>query len=363
MSTPGSSDWPAHRLDVKNERGAALFIVLVTLVGLTALAAAGMMITDTNIKASQNQEASANAFYTADSGLQEYLGTKTIATTSDSFTYIAGSSVVAGQKLLDLPNDRTLYRVESTSTYTPPEGGTASRLVSQLALFSTGDLVVKAAFASGSGLQKNGGSGTISGFDAATAGNPDCPSSPTAPVAGVTVPDGGYDQNGGSDVPEGDPDIEYGGTGLETLQSTGVPWDAIVNGGLLTPDYNLPTDSWPSSFPSGTWPVIYADGNLSVSGSDDGRGIIVVRGDMTMNGSFQWDGILLVGGKLTSNGNQTIEGTVVTGLNILLGETPDDSDIGNGNKTFQYQSCYVKMARQAAFGGLSEVPGSWAEVW
>jgi hypothetical protein len=349
---------------VGDERGAALIIVLITLIGITALAAAGMMISETDVRASQNIEASANAFYAADAGLQEYMGTNTFGTPTDTFAYTAGSTIVTGEKLLDLPNDRILYRIESASSYTPPEGGTAERLVSRLALFSTGDMLATAAIASGTGLLKNGAVGTLSGFDTAPSGDPNCPNSPAPDVAGVSVPTGGYTQNGGGQlVPEGNPAVEEVGTGIETLEQTGVPWDAIVNGGLLAPDYTLPADSWPASFPSGDWPVIYATGDLTVDANDDGRGILIVRGDLDMNGSFEWDGIMLVGGALTSDGYQVIEGTTVTGLNILLGETVADSDIGNGNKVFQYHSCYVTMARQAAFGGLSEVPGSWTEDW
>ena len=42
-------------------------------------------------------------------------------------------------------------------------------------------------------------------------------------------------------------------------------------------------------------------------------------------------------------------------------ETPAATDIGNGNKDFKYHSCKLKQATQAAFGGLSEVPGTWSE--
>jgi len=66
-------------------------IVLVALVGLTALAAAGMVITETQLRASENQEAGMNAFYAADAGLQQYLGTKVVATSTDTFAYAAGS--------------------------------------------------------------------------------------------------------------------------------------------------------------------------------------------------------------------------------------------------------------------------------
>jgi len=340
-------------------------IVLVALVGLTALAAAGMVITETELRATQNQEAGTAAFYAADAGLQQYLGTKLEATTTDTFTYVAGSAIVTGEKLLDMPNDRVLYRVRSVSSYTPPEGGTASRTVSRLALYSAGSVVAQASFASGSGLLKNGGSGTIEGVDQATSGNPNCPNSPAPTVAGVAVPPGGYTQSGGDIVPTGSPNVYEAPNAIELLESTGVPWNKLVNEGLIAPDYTVPPDSWPdlSSLPADEWPVIYVKNDITLEPEQSGRGTIIARRNVVLNGSFNWQGLLLVGGYLTSNGYQTVEGATITGLNELLGESTPSSDLGNGNKEFYYHSCYLTMASKAAFGGLAEVPGSWFERW
>lgn len=355
---------------VQNERGSILAIVLIMLVGLTALAAAGMVMTETDLRASENQEAGTTAFYVADAGLQQYLGSRDTATATDTFTYASGSAIVQGEKLLDMPTtngDHVLYRVRSVSSHAPPGGGTSSRTLSRLAIYSDGSIVAKASFASGTGLLKTGGAGTISGADHATAGNPDCPNSPRPDVAGVAVPPAGYNQSGGGGalVPDGNPPIDEAPSSLELLQSTGVPWDAIVNGGLLIPDYTIPGDSWPNfaSMPADEWPTIYMEGSAVLGPGDSGRGTLIVRHNLEMDGSFEWDGLVLVGGYLTSNGFQTVEGATITGLNELLGETVPSSDLGNGNKQFLYDSCKMKMAMQQAFGGLSEVPGSWAERW
>jgi hypothetical protein len=339
-------------------------IVLVALVGLTALAAAGMVITETEVRASQNQEAGTTAFYAADAGLQQYLGTR-YGLTTDTFSYAAGSSVVEAEKLLEMPGDRVLYRLRSVSTYTPPQGGTASRTVSRLALFNAGTVTAKASFAAGAGLLKSGGAGEIAGTDFASAGNPNCPNSPAHTVAGVAVPPGGYTQSGGSLVPQGDPDVADTLSSIQLLEETGIPWDKIVNEGLVAPDYTIPPDTWPQAGSYGTddWPVIYVDGSVEVTPDQSGHGTIIVRQNLTMNGDFSWNGLVLVGGYLTSNGFQTVEGATITGLNELLGESTPSSDLGNGNKAFRYQSCYLTMASRAAFGGLSEVPGSWFERW
>ncbi len=356
---------------LRNERGSVLLIVLVTLVGITALAAAGLVITDTELRSSENQEAGTTAFYIADAGLQQYLGTRDTATTTDTLTYAVGSTIVQGEKLLDMPTtngDHVLYRVRSISSYAPPEGGSASRTVSRLAIYSDGSIVAKASFASGTGLLKTGNAGTLSGFDQAPGGNPACPNSPKPDVAGVAVPPGGYVQSGGGPgalVPDGDPPVYEAPSSIDLLESTGVPWDRIVNEGLLVPDYTVPPDAWPNfaSLPADEWPTVYVTGSVTVGPSESGRGTLIVRHNIDMNGSFDWDGLVLVGGYLTSNGFQTVQGATITGLNELLGETVPSSDLGNGNKVFEYDSCKMKMAMQAAFGGLSEIPGSWSERW
>ena len=93
-----------------------------------------------------------------------------------------------------------------------------------------------------------------------------------------------------------------------------------------------------------------------------GRGLLIVRNDMTISGALQWDGIILVGGTLTSNGNNSVNGAVVTGLNVLIGENPGVSDVGNGTKTYRYDSCNVAEAGRR-FAGLAPLRNTSADNW
>ncbi|MGW8282091.1 MAG: pilus assembly PilX family protein [Gemmatimonadota bacterium] len=363
-----SAKWIARSVcrAVTDERGAALVIVLIALVGLTALAAAGMMTTGSDLQIAENMDASTRAFYAADAGLQTYIGSNNDGTTGDTYAPDSLTTVtVTPRKLTEIAGGRVLYRITSTAVYVQAPGDTAVRTVSRVAIFSDGSIAVPASFTAASGFLKTGGAGMISGQDWASAGNPKCPDSPKPAVAGVKVPPSGYWQDGGAPVPDGDPPIEDGDTGAEMLADIGLDWDGIVNGGLISPDYTIPPDTWPNfgSLPSDEWPVIYVEGNISVSPSNSGRGTMIVRGNLSLNGSFNWDGAILVGGYITSNGYQTVQGATVAGLNILLGETPSATDIGNGNKEFKYDSCKLKQATQAAFGGLSEMPGTWSETF
>jgi hypothetical protein len=226
-------------------------------------------------------------------------------------------------------------------------------------------VTVTAALASGTGLTKNGGAGAINGSDHSSLLDPKCPAAPQDSVAGASVPLGGYTQNGGASVPKGKPDIDYQAVGETLLKETGVDWESLSAGGGGLADYTSPPDGWPdySTLPTDAWPVIYVAGDLSVGPLDTGRGTIIVRGDLQMSGSLEWDGLVLVGGQMVSEGNQTITGGMITGLNILLGESVGTSDIGNGTKQFLYNACYVKLASSglATGGGMIMIPGSWDE--
>lgn len=350
----------------REERGAALMIVLVMLVGLTILGAAGLTLSETDIRHSESVEASAGAFYAADAGLQRYMGEAQDGSSGATYTIGGATVVVSATPMGKLNGMETMHRLRSVATATDARGATTSRAVNGLGIYVPApSATVTAALASGSGLSKNGGSGAIEGYDHASVTDPVCKADPRDDVAGVSVPLAGYNQSGGSPVPAGDPDIDYQTSGLEVLQETGIDWATLSAGGGGFADYTVPPDAWPNfaSIPADEWPVIYASGDLTVAPGNTGRGTIIVRGDLTMSGSFAWKGLMLVGGKMTSSGSQTIEGGMITGLNLLLGESVGESDIGSGSKEFLYNSCYTRFASWAfaEVGGMVFVPGSWEE--
>ena len=114
----------------------------------------------------------------------------------------------------------------------------------------------------------------------------------------------------------------------------------------MVPDVTVSgSTGWPTSTAwsdPNFWPVIRANGDLDLP--SDGRGTLIVTGNLLLNGSQHWRGLVLVGGAITSNGNNTVTGAIFTGLNVKLGQTVAQSDLGNGNKTYQYNSCDVASA-------------------
>jgi hypothetical protein len=169
-----------------------------------------------------------------------------------------------------------------------------------------------------------------------------------------------YIQNGGAPVPDGTPPVEELGTVSQTADAVNIDWDAIVNHNAITPDVVIPGDPWPTFTNANYWPIILVTGNYSLPTS--GRGTLIVTGDLTVNGSTKWDGILLVGGTATADGNNTVRGTIISALNTKLGMTVGVSDVGNGTKTYVYNSCNIANAL-GRFGTLVPMQNTWVDNW
>ena len=340
-----------------DRRGSALLISLLLILLLSVSAAAGFQRVSSERRTNGDMVAQVDAYTVAMSGLQQYMANLTsapAATVVDSVTGLPGGKAYINIWRLRAAVGTTvpaLYVIASRGVNTgavkyDPTAPPAERTVAQYAVWLPATLPVSSAWTSITGLHKNGGSGTLSGTD-------NC--GVASAVSGVAVPttaaDGGagYSQNGGSSVPSGSPAI--GNLGANTAAAAaGVPvdWNGIVNGNAVTPTVTITsgTSGWPSSFPASSWPTIVvqegASGTFSLPSS--GQGLLIVRGNLTISGSTQWKGIILVGGTLTSNGNNTVLGAVVTGLNVKLGETVGVSDVGNGTKHYQYDSCNIASA-------------------
>jgi hypothetical protein len=341
----------------------ALFVIGLLSVGAAAIF--GRL--DTENQVNVNAEAGLDAFTLAQTGLERFtterlnLGFTASPPAQVESVRIAltggHADVILRRVRPKSGPQQALYLLRSRGTRTA--GATvsspaATHTVTQYAFFREGSMQVLAGWTSLTGLVKNGGSGTISGED-------NCGVAPD--VAGAAVPTTpGYAQSGGAPVPEGSPPLLYpAATPAGMVPHIKIDWDGIVNHNAIVPDVVIPSDPWPSFTNPNYWPVIRvnsADWTLP----NDGRGTLIVTGNLTIPGHLQFEGIVLVGGVLTSNGNNTVLGATVSGLNVMLGMSVPVSDVGNGTKTYQYDSCNVAAAA-ARFSTLVQIPGTWSDNW
>jgi hypothetical protein len=202
-----------------------------------------------------------------------------------------------------------------------------------------------------SGLQKNGGAGTLGGIDL-------CGDS--AAVAGVVVPvNPGYT---GKTVAVGDPPVDS-----VAPDSVAIDWNAIVNLNMIEASMVFPGSSWPTAAMEAAfaddnsiyYPIIRVNGDFVLPSS--GKGMLIVTGHLTVNGSTGWKGVILVGGDIVSNGNNSIEGATVSGLNVKTGNYVPAST-ANGTKEYNYNSCEVAKAT-TSMGALVTLRNTWVDNW
>jgi Tfp pilus assembly protein PilX len=344
-----------------SERGLALPMILIIMVILTVLVAAGITAARDEARVNANQEANSDAFTNAERGLETFIPNRgsygfvsspPAASESTRITLGNGyADVVLTQVRKDTLNGKYGYIVRSHAVLTQASlSGTAGaeRTVAEYVTWKIGTMSALSGWTSLTGLQKNGNSGTLTGDDGC---------GKNGPVAGVAVPTSpGY--SGPTGPVSGNPPINNLGTQAQADSAVNIDWNGIINNGALTPDIVIPPGSWPASFPANYWPVIELVGNQSLPGA--GQGTIIATGNLTISGSNMWNGIILAGGNLTSNGNNTVEGAVVSGLNVLLGQSVPVASIGNGTKTYQYNSCNIASAL-AKFGQLVPVSNAWVD--
>jgi hypothetical protein len=353
-------------------RGFALPMVILVIAFLTVTIAAAFAATSSELTTNLAQRGESRAYMLAQAGLENFTARRnepgfcascgeppTTVRESTTVTLPGGYAQVVAQRVRVGSNTvPAVYLLRSRGVDTSQNGITGSsvgaygeRTVAQLVYWNVNQVNVLAGWMSASGLNKQGSSGTISGVD-------NCGRKST--VAGIAVPNGDYSAPG-SFMPEGNPPIQQLGTQAEANASVKIDWAGIVNGNRIQPNLviNPPAPyTWPSFADPNYYPVIRVNGDFTLPASG-GRGTLIVTGNLTISGSDLWKGILLVGGVLTSNGNNSVYGATMSGLNELLGQAVGPA-VANGNKTYVYDSCMVSKAA-TGLASYSVFPNAWMD--
>lgn len=349
-----------------NRRGATLplSILVIALLGVSVAIAYARLSSERRITG--DAQAQMNAFAVAQSGLARFLANLNAKPAPPpggnmdvTYNDLPGGSA---QVSLRMVRDSTItllpavYVITSRGTNTTAKRYSASaapaeRTVATYALWTPAPFDLNAGVTSLTGVATNANSGAYSGVDR-------CGSAATIP--GVAAPDGTWNAQH-PNVVDGIPDNAAVGLGTGLPGGTAkdevdIDWAGIVAGTAFPADYVWPT--WPGSFAD--WPILRANGDMTLPG--DGKGILIVTGNLTISGSKTWEGLVLVGGTLTGNGNSSIYGATITGLNVKLGINVPGYDVGNGTKTWQYDSCSLARAL-GHIGSIQRVRNGWTDTW
>jgi hypothetical protein len=348
-----------------NRRGATLPLGIIVLAVLSVAVA----ITFARISAERftggDIQAQMGAFAVAQTGLNRYMAfltDKPGASHDTAMTDLIGGTAQVSLRMLRESTTTLLpavYVITSRGSYTAAKRynsltPSAQRTVATYALWMPAPFDLNAGVTSLTGVTANGNSGAYSGVDR-------CGSA--ANIPGVAVPNGGWNAAHPSIV-DGTPDntavgIGTGGPGGTAKDEVDIDWAGIVAGTAFPADYTTPT--WPTPAQFNDWPVLRANGDFTMPNAA-GKGILVVTGNLTWSGGGQWEGLVLVGGTLIGNGTSTIYGAVITGLNVKLGINVPGYDVGNGTKTWQYDSCALTRAL-GHIGSMQRVRNGWTDTW
>jgi hypothetical protein len=128
----------------------------------------------------------------------------------------------------------------------------------------------------------------------------------------------------------------------KTVSGTVGPAPAIDGSGQCAVTLN---ENWGSSNPLhpcfNYFPIIYAPGDLQISSSSEGQGMLLVEGDLDISGGFNFYGIVVVKGEIRMTGT----GGHVNGTTLVFGGGDIESASASlGTSLLQYSSCAIERA-------------------
>lgn len=367
--------------------GFALPMALLAMMVIGAIVTGGFYASSQGSQISTSTDLGSQAFYVAEYGLNEALGTWRNA----ALVEVADTQSMDPDSVVE--NGRTLGRYALHVRRLGPSiflltsvgrvtGGQqeAVRRVGAIVRTAQPQMPAPTALAVYGGLTV-GGNSNIHGNDA---GGPDCVQGDT--VAGVTAYDSTLVDPSNRDKITGSPPIDEN-TALDTsglsdfgdidLQELIAAATKIYEAGesengmapATTTDANGNTicdtsirSNWGE--PSDTahacydkYPIIYAKGNLHLK-TGVGQGILIVEGNLKASGNFDFYGIVIVLGELetTGTGNH-IEGSVIVQGHGML----DSESTTLGNSLVQYSRCRVDNAFNASLRPRLLASRSWLD--
>jgi hypothetical protein len=373
-----------------DQRGVALPMAIFALVVIGLLVAGTFFASRLEQQSGQNTLFASQAAEAAEAGLSDALGSSYSTAASlqaipvgnnSGWTTVSLASGIAYTESVDrLTSSVYLYR--SVGSRQSAGATVATRSVGLLVRLVSMNIAVNAGLTA-LGDVTVGGNSTVSGTDATppewTAAGVSCP--PTADVTGVRY-NGTLTQSGSSSITgqpanQLDPSLNgsniFGGTdfaslkALRTLTLTGnisglapavIGSPAVCNTSLEN-NWGAPTDQTSPCF--NYFPVIYHYGDLSISGSGAGQGILLVEGNLNVQGQIDFYGPVIVTGGVNVRGTGSDDVKFYGGI-LAQDVTLDDSRL-TGNATVNYSSCAIRRALQGSAVPTPLSERSWVQLY
>ena len=375
---------------VANERGIALAVAVFALVVIGALVAGSFFAGRLEQQTGQNTFYANQAAEAAEATLSQTLGSLSSSTmlamvaggdSSQVSTVSLGGSVVGTAWARRLTS--SVWLVKALGERQNASGGDlATRSVGQLIRLNEVNISVNAGLTAIGKVTVSGNS-EVSGFDqtpsAWSSGGVDCP--PIADVAGVHF-NGQLTQQGSSVItgsPQSNQDNSLtasnmlGGSTFDQLKAmktltltgnvsglgpvtTGTPARCDTS---VQSNWGAPEDKTSACF--SYFPIIYNYGDLSISGTGAGQGILLVEGNLNVQGRVDFYGPVIVTGGVNIRGTGSDDVKFYGGV-MAQDVTLDDTKL-TGNAQVNYSSCAIRRALQGSATPIPLTERSWVQLY
>ncbi len=352
------------------QEGFALAAAVLAMLVVGAIVTGGFYAASQEGQITKSTDAANMALYIAETGLNNTIGavnartmqnyaqpSTNVITTSTAVTYGGRTVGTYSSTIYRLGQAVYLVRSQGTVTLAGPYNG-ASRTLAQLIKLKKADFDNNTAFQVYGDLTVSGTS-DVNGADAYPGTWSDC--STKSGTAAVTANPTSAVTTSGSGAINGTVSRQamdsatfnvFGDMGYDEVAAmanyTYAPGLLINPGAVWSLDVCTTSDwqNWGeaivSTNPCYTWyPIMHATGDLHISSSGSGQGILLVDGNLDITGGFTFYGVVVVRGELRSTGTGGhINGTVWAYGGGDLGST----SYASGSSLVQYSSCSIERA-------------------
>ena len=376
---------------VANERGMALAVAIFALVVIGALVAGSFYAGRLEQQTGQNGFYAVQAAEAAQGALTQYVqsyngSTMTAMTAGGSSTY--GSQVTVGDGVATPAITRLTSSVWLVSAVGARKAGTktlATTSVAKLYRLNQAQINVNAGLTA-IGKITVGGNSEVSGYDATPpnwlVGSPavECPA--LGDVAAIRY-NGAITASGSADI-HGSPNKQndnsltasnmLGNSTFNDLKAMATKIIASGNLSGLAPvtsgspavcntavesNWGAPEDKANVCF--NYFPILYHYGDLSISGTGAGQGILLVEGNLSVQGRIDFYGPVIATGGVNIRGTGSDDVKFYGGV-MAQDVTLDDTKL-TGNATINYSSCAIRRALQGSALPIAVNERAWAQVY